>query len=154
VNFWAKPMMFAGFWSHTEDLSRGRSSSSILTKAGFRACDALARMRISDLAQQRPACLIYPQLPIENISSAQYTSPSCGASPQQFLGYLRPALLSRRTNLPSFHMPAKPPAELPKPAASNDPHMAEDWLVVDALMGGTKTMRHGGKKYLPQRRNA
>lgn len=28
--------------------------------------------------------------------------------------------------------------------------MAEDWPVIDALMGGTKTMRRAGKKYLPQ----
>jgi hypothetical protein len=28
--------------------------------------------------------------------------------------------------------------------------MAEDWTLIDALMGGTKTMRQAGKKYLPQ----
>jgi hypothetical protein len=28
--------------------------------------------------------------------------------------------------------------------------MAEDWPVIDALMGGTKTMRRAGKAYLPQ----
>ena len=29
-------------------------------------------------------------------------------------------------------------------------NMASDWELVDALMGGTKTMRQAGKKYLPQ----
>lgn len=28
--------------------------------------------------------------------------------------------------------------------------MAEDWSLIEALMGGTKTMRRAGKKYLPQ----
>ena len=28
--------------------------------------------------------------------------------------------------------------------------MAEDWTLIDALMGGTKTMRQAGKRYLPQ----
>jgi hypothetical protein len=27
--------------------------------------------------------------------------------------------------------------------------MAEDWPLIDALLGGTKTMRHAGEKYLP-----